>query len=84
MFYKNFINHREKLLHFLRISVSEKCLFKLQIEDISKMLINLKKSHFMFKVVKSIYIFESLFMNTFALISNFKQLESCLHSCYIV
>ena len=59
MFYKKFINHRAKLLHFLKISVSEKCLFKLQIENISKMLIDLTKSHFMFKVVKSIYIFES-------------------------
>ena len=84
MFYKKFINHRAKLLHFLKISVSEKCLFKLQIENISKMLIDLTKSHFMFKVVKSLYIFESLFINTFTLIFNFKQLESCLHSCYIV
>ena len=61
MFYKNFINHREKLLHFLRISVSEKCLFKLQIEDISKMLVDLKKSHFMLKW-SSLYISLNLYL----------------------
>ena len=41
----------------------------------------------MFKVLKSIYILNlqiDLFMNTFALIFNFQQLQSCLYSCHVV
>ena len=52
------------------------------------MLIDLKKNHaLMFKALKSIYIFESkidLFMNTFPLIFDFKQVQSHMYSHHIL
>ena len=54
----------------------------------SYMLIGLKKIQaLMFKVLKSIYILNlqtDLFMNTFALIFDFKQVQSCVYSRHIV
>ena len=55
------------------------------------MLIDLKEIHaLMFKVFKSIYICEStnrfiyLFMNTFTLIFDSKEVQSSVYSCHIV
>ena len=63
MFYKKIINHQKKSLHLLKLkSLSEKVYCKLQKKkkNMSYMLIDLTKIHtLIFKVLKSIYIFES-------------------------
>ena len=61
---------------------------KLPIKKVSYMLIDLKKkSHpLMFKVLKSVFLNLQidLFMNTFALIFDFKQVQSYLYSRQIL
>ena len=57
MFYKNFVNHRKKFLHLLKIkNIYLKNVYcKLQIKSVSYMLLDLKKIHaLMIKVLKSI------------------------------
>ena len=53
------------------------------------MLINLKKNHpLMFKVYLNLFAYSNiqmnLFMNIFALIFDFKQVQSCVYSRHIV
>ena len=66
MFYNNFINHRKKLHQILKML---KIYRKLQIKNVSKMLIDTKKNHaLLFKQI-------DLFMNPFTLIFDLKQVQ---------